>query len=95
MKRSIVQQIAQLPPKQQELFPEIRVEPEIKVEPVFEVTTPPPDMTAFADALKKLMIPSPNIDVHVNKEPKKVKIDVERDNRGFIKSLICTQLANE
>lgn len=92
MKRSIVQQLKDLPPAQQDLFPEIRVEPEIKVEPVFEVTTPAPDMSQFAEALKTLMIPRPNIDVHVNDKPKRVKIDVERNERGQISSLLLTQV---
>jgi len=95
VKRSVIQQIKELPPAQQDLFPEIRVEPEIKVqvEPVFEVTTPAPDMTPFAEALKQLMIPQPNVDVQIdNRRNKRVQIDVERDGRGFIKSLICTEL---
>lgn len=92
MKRSVIQQIKALPPAQQDLFPEIRVEPEInvQVEPVFEVTTPPPDMTAFSDALKKLMIPAPSISVNGDRATK-IELHFERDQRGYIKSPITIE----
>ena len=73
------------------------VVPEIKVEPVFEVTTPAPDMQPIAQAIEKIMLPSPTIDNHFHeaeKKPKRVKIDVERDGRGFIQSLICTEITD-
>jgi len=71
--------------------------PDVKVdlEPVFEVTTPAPDMSMIADAIKQIMLPKPNVVVNVNEEKegkKRVKIEVERDGRGFIKSLMCTEL---
>lgn len=71
--------------------------PEIKVEPVFEVTTPAPDMEPIARAIEKIMMPVPKIDNHFHeaeKKPKRVKIDVERDGRGLIKSLICTEITD-
>jgi len=92
VKRSVIQQIKELPPAQQDLFPEIRVEPEInvQVEPVFEVTTPAPDMAAFSDALKQLMIPSPNISIEGDKATK-IELHFERDQRGYIKSPITIE----
>jgi len=93
MKKSIVQQIKELPVEQQALVPEIKVE----IEPVFELTAPAPDMAPMTAAIERLMlkpVEAPNVDVHVheNKEPRRVKIEVERDSRGFIKSLMCTEM---
>lgn len=95
MKRSIVQQIAELPPKQQEMFPDIKVE----LEPVFEVTTPPPDMKAVAEAIKGILLPKQDINVTVQEppeEPEAPKVfDIEvtdRDARGYIKNLRLTQI---
>ena len=95
MKKSIVQQIKALPIEQQALVPEIKVE----IEPVFEVTTPAPDLAPMTAAIERLMlkpVDPPNVDVHMHhdKKPKRVRIDVERDNRGFIKSLLCTELTD-
>lgn len=94
MKKSIKQQIEKLPKHQQALVPEIKVE----IEPVFEVTTPAPDMAQFSEALKQLMIPKPEVNVHAHinedRKLKRIKIDVERDGRGFIKSLMCTELTD-
>ncbi len=89
MKKSIKQQIAELPPQQQSLFPEINVEPEIKVEPLIEVHTPAADMRPIANALKAM---KSQIDVHVpeNKQPN-IKLHFERDQRGFIKSPITIE----
>ena len=77
------------------------VVPEIKVEPVFEVTTPAPDMVPIAAAIEKLMsMPKQDMNITVQEppekasKPKKVKIEVERDGRGFIQSLICTEITD-
>ena len=95
MKRSVVQQIAQLPPKQQELFPDIKVD----LEPVFEVTTPAPDMEVVAEAIKGILLPKQDINVTVMEPPeepeppKVIDIEVtERDARGGIKKLRLTQI---
>ena len=79
--------------EQKIVVPEVKVE----LEPVFEVTTPAPDMEPIAKAIEKIMIPAPSIDNHFHeaeRKPKKVRIDVERDGRGFIKSLICTEITD-
>jgi len=95
MKRSVTQ----LHPN-----PPAPVAPEIKIEPKIEVITQAPDMepiaTALAEVINKALSAKqeqPNVDVHVHeqpKKPKKIKIDVERDGRGFIKSLICEEIEN-
>lgn len=98
MKRSVVQQIAQLPPHQQDMFPDIKVE----LEPVFEVTTPAPDMEVVAEAIKGILLPKQDINVTVQEppeppeKPKIIDIEVtERDNRGGIKRLRLTQIETE
>lgn len=99
MKRSIVQQIAELPPKQQEMIPDIKVE----LEPVFEVTTPAPDMTVLADAIQR-MIDRPQQPLNITvmeppeepEPPKVFDIEVtERDTRGGIKKLRLTEVKSE
>ena len=96
MKRSIQQQIAALPEDQRALVPEIKVE----IEPIFEVTTPAPDMSVLADVMREMMNkPEQAINVTVQepeekpKPKKRIQIDVaERDSRGLIKTLICSEL---
>ena len=92
MKKSIGEQIAKLPVEQRALVPEIKVE----IEPIFEVTTPAPDMGPLTAIFEKMLSkPDPKINVTViepEKSGRKIKIDVERDGRGFIKSLTCTEI---
>lgn len=95
MKRSIVQQIAELPKHQQDMIPKIEVE----LEPVFEVTTPAPDISPLIDIVRNLLDKQNqpiNITVQEPEEkpekPKKIKIDIERDSRGNIKSLLCEEI---
>ncbi len=85
------------PDKEMKPVPAEQLRPEIKVEPKIEIINPAPDMAPIAEAIKQLMLPTPNVDVHVHEsekesKPKRVQIDVERDSRGFIKSLICTEI---
>lgn len=100
MKKSIGAQIAQLHPDQRELVPQINVE----IEPKFELTVPPTDLTPIADAIKQLMLlpqpePKVNFDVHTHEREhklKRIKIEVtERDIRGDIKTLMCTELVDK
>lgn len=96
MKRSIAEQIKALPPEQKALVPEIKVE----IEPKFELTTPAPDMSVVADAVKQMMSvpgPEPKVELHVHEDrkPKTIQVDItERDGRGFIKSFVCTEISN-
>lgn len=94
MKRSAPVEQLQLP------MPELAApEVNVKVEPVIEVNAPAADMGPIAEALNKFMErPEPNVNVTVQEaekdiKPKTVKVEVtERDNRGFIKSLVCTSV---
>jgi len=77
---------------------EKKAESNIKIEPVIQVNVPAPDMNPIAMAIEKMISEpvAPKFDVHIHekeKKPKRVKIEVtERDGRGFIKALICTEI---
>lgn len=94
MKKSIVQPITRTPDKSQ-AAPEIKVD----LKPNIEVTVPPVDMAPIAEAIKQMMAARHEAKEDKEEEesegpekPKQVKIEVERDGRGFIKTLICTEI---
>jgi hypothetical protein len=78
-------------------LPVVVEKPEINLtlSPVIEVVAPAADMSPIAEAIKQMM-PSPNTHKEDHKDkPRQIEIDVvERDGRGFIKKLICTELTD-
>lgn len=60
----------------------------IPVTPLVEAVTP------VAEILTPIAVSAPDVHVHINKA-KRIKIEVtERDNRGSIKTLICTEMGD-
>lgn len=80
----------------EQVTPPVPVVPDVKVElePSFEMTAPI-DVSAIAKAIAKLELPAPEVNVTVETPNKLIEIEVtERDTRGFIKTLLCTEIVN-
>jgi hypothetical protein len=65
----------------------------VDLKPTFEATMPKLDMKPIADAIKSM--PEPKISITLENPNKVIEIEVtERDTRGFIKTLMCTEVVN-
>ena len=73
--------------------PDVNVEaPNVNVEsPKVEIAAP--DIKPIADAIAKINIPAPNVDLHIQDELKQMEIEVtSRDINGHIKTLLWSEL---